>query len=352
MYQKTIIITQYKRYKQLISQMMRKKNREIENSLPLLSDLEVIKNDISQNKNTINIRGEFGYFIKQYGFPYMIIIDYIIDFGLSSRADPDNRKLVRTFLLAYTILAHAQGYKGGSAHIVFIVEKKHESTVKQFAKYPLFLLDQIRCKDEKINSIIDSFAKDQEKVKNFFKIAYILVREDGKYADELERLEKIMNIYDSIISSQTHVESQPAVVLDPGDDTPADVICRATIEKIIINGKLKPISTDQKAQYIEKNIHLRGAVTTTTFPVVQERILETFTAMTKINPFKKEEKIFIHISEDTHIDGSFASSMGTFLSSVLSDYTGISINIGKDKLDKLKKSPGFIAIKDFIFKNL
>ncbi len=117
MYWKTIIITQYKRYAQFTKQVLRKNNREVETDLPLISDMEAIKNDIHQNKNTVNIRGELGYFVKQYGFPHMMIIDYMIDFGFSSRADPDNRKLVRTFLLAYTILAQAKGYRGESAHV-------------------------------------------------------------------------------------------------------------------------------------------------------------------------------------------------------------------------------------------
>ena len=73
--------------------------KEIETELPLLSDLYAIKNDIHRNKNTVNKRGEFKSFVKEYSLPYMMIIDYQIDFGLSSNDDPDHRKLVRTFLL-------------------------------------------------------------------------------------------------------------------------------------------------------------------------------------------------------------------------------------------------------------
>ena len=38
--------------------------KEIETELPLLSDPNVIKDDIHRNKNTINIRGEFVSFLK------------------------------------------------------------------------------------------------------------------------------------------------------------------------------------------------------------------------------------------------------------------------------------------------
>ncbi len=261
MYTKTIILMQDKRYEKFIKLMLKKKNRAVETDLTLLSDMDSVKNDIYKNRNTINIRGEFGHFVKQHGLPYMMIIDYMIDFGFPDFAGTDDRKLAQTFILSYTILAQAKGYDNGSANIVFIVNKKNESTIKQFAKYPLFLLDQIRTKDERVNSIIDSFAIDKERVKGFFKIAYILQPDDGKYADELERLERIMVVYDKIISSKPQIEAEETVEMVSDDAEPADVICRATIEKIITNGELKPISVDQKNQYVEKNVHLMGAVT-------------------------------------------------------------------------------------------
>jgi hypothetical protein len=44
--------------------------------------------------------------------------------------------------------------------------------------------------------------------------------------------------------------------------------------------------------------------------------------------------------------------MGTFLSSVFPEYTGISLNIGKENSEKMRNSKGYVAIKDFILKNL
>jgi len=352
MYQKTIIITNDKRYEQFIKILLRKKKLEVETDLPLLSDMESIRNDIFRNKNTINIRGEFGHFIKEYGLPYMLVMDYQVEFGIPGITDLDNRKLLKTFILAFTILAQAKGYENGTANFVLIVNRKHESTVQQFAKYPLFLLDQVRTRDERVNAIIDAFASNQEKVKSFFRISYILQPADGNYAAELDRLEKIVRAYEKIISLRPMKEPEGKVEMVSDDLEPADIICRATLEKIIINGELRPISDEQKSCYMEKNIHLLGAITQKTIPEVQERILTTFTIMAKINPFKKDEKIFLHVPDSTLIDGSFASSMGTFLTTVLEEYSGVSINIGKGNLEKVKKSPGFIALKDFILKNL
>lgn len=353
MYKKSILLVQNKRLEKFIKQLLHRKEKDLETSLPLLSDINALKNELQRNKNTINLRGEFGYFVKEHGLPFIMIIDYQVDFGLSIFEDPDKRKLVRTFLLSFTLLANAKGFQNASANIVFVINKNQASTMSQFSKYPSFLLEQIRTKDDRVNKIIDSFSADRNKVKSFFKISYIFKPEEGKYAAELERLEKIIDIYDKIADEKLKMMvDKPKTEMVSEDMEPANVICRAAMEKLIINGELGPLSADAKDQYIEKNIHIEGAVTTKTLTVVKDRLLSTFQSMVKINPFKKNEKIFINIPDTSVIDGSFASIMGSFLSSALSEYKGISINMGKENSGKLKNSDGYIAIKDYVLKNL
>jgi len=353
MYERTIILTEDKRLEQFIKHLFRSKKREIETILPLLTSLVSIKNDIHKIGNTVNIRGEFGYFIKNYGFPYMLIMDYQIDFSLPLQNDPDKRKLVRTFLLAYALLAHGKGFENAHANIVFIITKDQHSTMLQFIKNPALLFGQIRTKDQRINAIIDSFVKNREKTRKYFKISYIFKPTDGKYAAEMDRLEKIMETYDKIIESIPEPETiKPSTQMISEDLPSADVICRAALEKIIINGEARPIDEKEKTKYLEKNVHIIGAATQLTMPQVKDRIIATFKAMAKINPFKKDERIFIILPDSSIIDGSFAISIGTFLAKELSEYTRVSVDIGKSNLDKLKRSQGFFAIEDFIIKNL
>lgn len=353
MYKKTVILTQNKRLEQKIKLMIRTKKKELETELPLLSDINKIKNDIHLNQNTVNLRGEFSYFVKTYGFPFMLIMDYQIDFSLSIYNDPDKRKLVRTFLLAFTLLANSKGFENATANIVFIINKNQLATVSNFVKSPGLLLEQIRTKDERINAIIDSFISEKDKVKRFFKISYIFEPEDGRYAQEIERLEKIIDIFDKIIESLPEPEKKSAKMeMITEEAEPADVICRATIEKLLINGEINQITEEGKKQYLEKNIHIVGAVTQRTVTTVKDRLNATFTAMGKINPLKKDERIFINIPDTTVIDGSFAISIGTFLSQELSEFSGISLNVGRSNHDKLKGSDGYFAIEDYIIKNL
>jgi hypothetical protein len=326
---------------------------EIETELPLLSNINKIREDIHKNNNTVNLRAEFGYFIKTYGFPFMLILDYQVDFSLSLNRDPDQRKLVRTFLLAFTLLANSKGFENATANIVFIVNKKQFIPVSKFAKNPSSLLAQIQTKDERINAIIDTFTSDSEKVKRFFHISYIFEPENGKYAQEVDRLEKITDIFEDIIENIPEPETvKNGTEMISDNLPPADVICRATLEKVIFNGEIRQIKEEEKRTYLEKNIHLVGALTQKTTNTVKDRLTSTFRAMAKCNPFKKDERIFINIPDSSILDGSFAVSIGTYLSQELSEYIGISLNIGKANHDKLKNSKGYFAIEDYIMKNL
>jgi hypothetical protein len=132
MYSKSIIIVNDKRLEQFIKQLMQRKKKAVETAMPLLSNISAIKEDIQKNKNTVNVRGEFGYFVKENGLPFMMIMDYLVDFGLSLQEDPDKRKLVRTFLLAFTLLANAKGLGNASANIVFVVDKNMAQNTRLF----------------------------------------------------------------------------------------------------------------------------------------------------------------------------------------------------------------------------
>jgi hypothetical protein len=356
MYKKSIILTRDKRMENFIKNLLRSKKKSFETSIPLLTDMDAIKEDIHKVGTTVNVRGEFAYFIKNYGFPYMFLMDYQADFSLPLQNDPDKRKLLRTFLLAYALLAYGKGFENAVANIVFIIDKSNFSTVTQFVKNPAVLLEQIRTKDDRINAIIDSYAQNRNRAREFFRLSYIFRPEDGKYAAEIDRLEKIMEIFDQNIAALEEEKrperKEPVAEMITDDLEPADVVCRATLARVIFNGEVRDIREEEKSSYVEKNIHITGAVTQRALPEVKNRIISTFNVMAKLNPFKKDERIFIKVPDSSTVDGAFAISMGSFLAKELGEYEGISIDIGKDNLEKLKKSEGYFAIEEFIIKNL
>jgi hypothetical protein len=358
MYEKSIILTRDKRLEHFIKNLLRNKKKSFETTLPLLTDMEAIREDIQKIGTTQNVRREFGFFIKGNGFPYMFVMDYQADFSLPFQNDPDKRKLVRTFMLAYALLAHGKGFESAVSNIVFIIEKESFPDVSRFVTNPASLLEQIRTRDDRINAIIDSFVKNREKANDFYRLSYIFKPLNGKYSTEIDRLEEISETFNQNIASRKTEEAlerpqeKRATEMIEEDVEPADIICRATLEKVIVNGEVRDIRADEKNSYLEKNIHIIGAATQRTLPTVKERIIDTFNLMAKLNPFKKDERIFIKIPDSSKVDGAFAISMGSFLAKELAEYEGISLEVGSSILEKLKNSEGYFAVEDFIIKNL
>jgi hypothetical protein len=353
MYKKTILLTSDRRLEQSIKLLLRMKKKEVENKFSLLSDIKTIERDLQRFQNTVHLRGEFGSFIKRSGLPFMIIMDYIIDFTLPKQIDPDFRKLFRTFLIAFTILANGKGYDTAKANIVLIIDRKLESNVARFERDPTVFLENLKTQDERVNAIIGSFSREKDRVQSFFNIRHIFYPHDGNYKKEIDSLDRIVDEADSaLIKKEREAGLGEVTEMITDDLEPATVICRATQDRIIVNGKPREVSDEEREEFHEKNINLLGAITSKTVKDVCDRILDTFTAMDKINPFKKDEKVFINIPDSSILDGSFASSMGSFLNGELRAYTGISINIGKENCSKVRQSPGFIAIRDHLIKNL
>ncbi|MBN2325440.1 MAG: hypothetical protein JXQ30_17075 [Spirochaetes bacterium] len=353
MYEKTLLLTQDKRLEQSIRLLLRTKKKEVEKDLPLLSDIDSIRRDISQFKNTLHLRREFSTYVKSFGFPFMIIMDYIIDFGLPKEMDPDKRKLFRTFLIAFTILAKGKGYDSARTNIVLITDPRLEANVAGIKAEPAIFLQKLKTQDERVNEIIESFSRENTRVKEYFNFGYILRPEGGDYNRVIENLETIVDTIDCYIQAEERTQRTAGMTEMITDDIEAaSVICRATEEMIVVNGIPHKVTKKEREQYRKKNINLIGAITSRTTKTVGERIISTFSAVNRISPFKKDEKIFINVLDSSVIDGSFASSMGSLLGGELAPYTGISLQVGTENCRRLQRSPGFIAVRDFLIKNL
>lgn len=359
MYSKSILLIEDKRFAHYIRQTLNNAKKEVDDSYPLLNDIETLRGDLLLNRNTRNFRASLAQFIKYNGFPFLFIIDYTVDLGLKKDEDPDKHKLMRTVLIAYTILASAKGYSNAVANIVFLISKKETPMIESFIKNPVLLMNQIKTRDERVNALINTFFSDIERVKNFFNISCLYQPGNSDFYTEIERLNKIIEetknrieAIDKIKEERKQIKDDKTTAMNPEDLEPADVICRATMDKLLINGELREITEEEKKLYQEKTIVLNGPLTVRTMHIVKERILATFNAMAKIHPFKKDERLFIEIPDSSAVDGSVASSLGTFLANTLSRYRGISLNIGHENLEKLKNSKAYFAIEDFVLKEL
>ncbi len=356
MYEKSILLLQDARFRQYVRVHLNNRKLGVEES-PLLFDTEYIRRDILSRGNTSSIRAALVNFIRDSGFPRLLMLDYTVDFGLSPQEDPDHRKLLRTIAIAYIILANAKGFDSAIANLIFVINRKQENEVKSFIRDPSLLLKQFTTHDDRINTLINGFIKDRERLKTYFYFTYIYNPSETSYADEMKKLENCIDLIESRIAEHTKEikqsrSSQPTTEMINSELNPADVFCRATGDKILVNGSVRAITEEEEYDFQEKYIVLQGALTSRTINTVKDRITATFNAMSKLNPFKKDDRIFICIPDSSLIDGAFASSIGTFLSNTLSSYSGISLDLGPENSKKLKNSTAYIAVKDFVLKNI
>ena len=363
MYDKSIVLLQDRRIAQYLKLFLGKRRKEVEVAYPLLSDIDAVRNELFITRNTSNLRVAFGQFIKAHGFPFLLAIDYTVDFGLAEREDPDRRKILRTILISYVILANAKGYDGSLANIVLLCSKKECHLAELYRKNHAILLKQLKTNDERVNALIRSYIQQGESPRRFLNLYPLVKPMDGNYHAMQESLDRFIDQIEQELKQSSRRDGETvqevgdkqkpaAPEMNTRDLPPADVICRATLDKIVVNGEVRPVTGEERERYHEKNIVLEGAITVKTVTLVNERILDLFKVMARFNPFRKNERIFIRVPDESVIDGSFAASVGSFLSGSLFEYTGISIDMGPENSRKLKSSGGFIAIRDYLIKNL
>jgi hypothetical protein len=362
MYEKSIVLLKDRRTAQYLKLFLGKRNREVDTSQPLLSDIEAVRNELYTTRNTSNLRVAFGQLIKTHGFPFLMAIDYTVDFGLKETEDPDKRKVLRTILISYIILASAKGFDNALANVVLLCSKKEFHLVEVYRKNPVILLKQLRTNDERVNALIRSHIQKGEELRRFLNLHPLVKPVDGDYHGMLENLNRFVDQVEKQVkqahggAGKPHREARepgaPVLEMNTEELHPADVICRATLDKIVVNGEVRSITEEERERYHEKVVVLKGAITVKTVTMVNERILDLFRVMARFNPFRKTERIFIRVPDESVIDGSFASSVGSFLAGSLSEYSGISLDMGPENSKKLQSSGGFIAIRDFLIKNL
>ncbi|MFW6181569.1 MAG: hypothetical protein ACOC8N_07460, partial [Spirochaetota bacterium] len=322
MYDKSIVLLQDRRTAQYLKLFLGKRNKEVDTSSPLLSDIEAVRNELYVTRNTSNIRVAFGQFIKNHGFPFLVALDYTVDFGLKEQEDPDRRKVLRTILISYIILANAKGFDRSLANIVLLCGKKDAHLVEVYRNNPSILLKQLRTNDERVNALIRSHIQKGDELRRFLNLFPLVRPTDGDYHGMLENLGRYVDLIEKELKQARGGEggaepegrkpARPTPEMNTQELPPADVICRATLDKIVVNGEVRPITEEERERYHEKVIVLEGAITVRTVTMVNERILDLFKVIARFNPFRKNERIFIRVPDESVIDGSFASSVGSF----------------------------------------
>jgi hypothetical protein len=282
-----------------------------------------------------------------------MVLDYKANLDLPPEIDPDQQKIFNTFLISFSILAHTPTHEKKTINLVLLLDPGETCFQPDCVKEPSLLFQGLKTHDERANAFINNIARNSAKAKQFINIHTLTYQEGQNLIAELKKLENIISNIDSALNrlKQERIKEESAKAITENLE-PARIICRPTGEKIICNGEIRDITEEEKTKYFGSYISVEGAITQSTAQIVQKRIADTIAAMARLKPINKESKLVFLIPDSSHIDSTFATSMGIFLTNLKSKYPGVTIDMGEINLEKVKSSPGLIAIKGLLVKAL
>ena len=347
MYKKSIVILKDSQLDHVVRSVMENRKKDLENELSLLCKFEEIRKDVRQTRGTANIRKHLSQFIMKNGFPFLTVFDFRADIGLPENEDPDRQKLFRSFLLSFSLLGASANFSGKTANLVCFADKSDRDQLVHCLADPSLLFKDLPSTDDRTRQVVELFKTDKDKACRFFNVNVLLYPENGNFNDRIRQFEEIITLAEKRLTQQTAGQAA-AIELITRHLPPAQVICRASEEKVIVNGEVRTLTAEEKSRYVENAFYFEGAILEHTIETVKHRIIQTFNILPKVKPMKKESILTLHVSDNCAVDGSFPMSMGIFLTNTLSKHHKLVLNLGKINLEKLKAVTGFFAIKDLV----
>jgi len=330
-----------KKIEKVIENELKKYNVSIYKESPLLYSIPDIKENLLSLKNTFAIRNQFSDFIKKYGLPYLILLDYKIDFGLPKHYDPDKRKLLRTFLIAYVILSKGKGFSNMICNFILVCKKEELKEAQLFARNPTLLLHNIRTQNALVNNLIEEFSVDPEYAREVFRIYPI------SHDTSISKISSIIREIARNANKYVGMEEDKTLTVDTSDRPPADVIFRISQNEIYISGKKDSIKKYPEYQnYNIGEFYLEGYITAKNILDLRKNILK---AVEELKEYIKDKQLIFNLQDNVIVDATTSSFLVSLFSNDLVGYD-VSLNLTNNILKKLKSSIGFIPLKEYIVK--
>ncbi len=355
---KIVIITENRRLYQALSNIIiKKKNCSIEENIPALSDLNLIKTQIKVVKKTFFIREAYSDFIKTYNCPPLaLILDYKIDLGLEKSLDPDNKKLLRTFLISSVIFTKSSNFNiANNINMIFIGKPKDIKELEIFKDCPHMIFKTVKTTNPTINSFLDYYIKNPIEAKKIFYFDYLIIDNTNdvvKPAEKFEKiLDKILERKETLMHKEKTKNQTPII---KGNFEPAKIMYKISNARLYIDGKIYNIENNPKFnEYKPDIVYIVGYYVNNTIQDVNKKLEKFFVEdLPKIKKVTPEEKIVLSLNSHTVIDGATTHALNTLLSYKLHMFKNISIITTEENYKKMGNSPGFISLKKFLTKKL
>jgi hypothetical protein len=355
---KSILITSSDSLRNHFRSILKKHGIEVETE-PLLADVDAIEQDVRSTRNTSNIRTKFGEFIKKHGLPFMLILDYMHDFGLDKELDPDKRKLLRTFAISYAILLQGKGYIRKHNQIVLIGEQNYQKHLLLLSKQPHHIFRLMRTENEKVNQFLDVFSQQPELADGYFDVNYIIRPDQGVIQGQLSKIVDLIKVAERKYESSSQGgnervgqgqvegdESRTEAAVSKGSPEGVTLYYRLPDNRLIVDGEILNYNKEAHGELMLETLYIKGQWWSQNQMEVVEQIVDlyknTLVPTWKENHGDKEEmNISIFLTDEVDLESGMVPSLIQMVERELKPLGKISLYISPHNREKLSKAAGF-----------
>lgn len=344
MYTTSIVLLQDKNHSHIVTSVLDQLGKPWDTAFPLLSDFDALRADIRANRSTAGLRRQLGDFISRNGYPFLVVMDLRADLGLPPAQDPERNTLLRAVLLSFALLSSHGPHKGRSLHLVCLAETAEAASLQHVPMDPRTLLEPLRSADERIMAILKPYLDNADLARRTFHIHVLPYPQGGDLHNTIRKLQQVICGVDRMIQDGHHT----LPTASSGPLNPASAVFRATPERLVIDGRIREATPEERRRLVESVLYLLGGLTEPLLPRVFQNIASTLAAIPKVRPLRKDAPLVLYIPDDSVVDDAFPLRFGPYLSNTLGRQYRIALRIEKTNLERLSRTPGFIALRDLV----
>ena len=343
---RVLLITDNNRNENAMRNALATRPVELETGYQYLYSVDAIRHTINKTRNSSFLRAEMFNFIRSYGLPYFLGLDYTIDLNLDDTLDPDKRKILRTFLISSIILSRGAGFEKMRANFLLFAEPDKVEEARLLVKRPSTLLSMLHTRDEKVNRIINTLKKNPTLFNRIFYIDCI----DNSIAPTQKEaaIREFVDAIDRRSELEASIAGRMKTKVDKTPGKPARVIMKLDDGRVIVDSREIPQENAEKYGSLKsREVYVAGDWTNVNIRSVAEKIALLIKKGSGDFSFSTDEQIILHLGKLCTIDGATATSLAQLLVNQLHDYN-IVLMVSPENQRILEKSNGYSMIRSYV----
>jgi hypothetical protein len=342
---KVLLLTTDKRFEAQVRQDISSFDLEVEQGSYTIASLQTIKRVLRTVKSTSFIRSELFSYIKENGFPYMVIMDFRIDLDMGSDFDPGNLKVLKSLLISYIVFSMGRGFEKLHLNLLLVFEHKDREVCLKLDSSPQQLLSLLQTQNEQVNQLINKLKVDPLLYNKIFLMHTLLKDEvSGKLAQKIGGIKMTFDskqkMVDKVLKSKLSSVSKEKV-------EPADVIFKSG-GVYYYNGEAIESVVEKYESIEEGKLYVDGHWTSHTLMDVRNRIRKTVSKAIKEHRFQPNQELHLCLLEKCIIDASIASTLASLLIQDFAKMQKVKVLVSSHNEPILKESEGYNMVKEYL----